>query len=328
MRSRWIVCAEAFLERVRLLRGEREARLFLPPFDGLARVYRSEARQGVSYSPYMRGRLALGPPKRAQVDAARGGGVVPFCPCGVCVLRGAVALRDYAAFGNFLLKRFAKNLGRYFGEFVCVKKQVILESPAMPRVLCLSLERVGNRRACAKGRILRDADGERDAVCGRKADAPDVAAELVGVGLYDCYCVWTVFADDLRHLRYRDAVGLAEDHVLPKRLVCVPACSYLLDLRLAELWHFDEPRRLVGEDVQGVFAEGFDDALCEDFADALYEPRGEIALDADEGPRRDAGDCLGLELASVDFVRHPRAGCGNLLAFPYRLRLADDGYLV
>ena len=108
----------------------------------------------------------------------------------------------------------------------------------------------------------------------------------------------------------------------------MPACSYLLDLRLAELGNFDEPRRLVGEDIQGVFAEGFDDALCEDFAYALYEPRGEIALDADEGPRRDAGDCLGLELSSVDLVCHPRAGRGNLLAFPHRLCLADDGYLV
>ena len=240
---------EAFLERVRLLRGEREARLFLPPLDGLHRVYWREARQGVSYSPYMRSRLALSPPKRAQVDAAGRGGIVSLGPCGVCVFRGAVALRDHAAFGNFLLERFAKNLGRYLGEFVCVEKQVVLESPAVPRVLRFRLECIGNRRTCAKGRVFRNADGERDAVGSREADAPDVAAELVGIGLYDRYRVWTVFADDLRHLRYRDAVGLAEDHVLPQRLVRVPACAYLLDLRLAELWHFDEPRRLVGEDV-------------------------------------------------------------------------------
>ena len=104
----------------------------------------------------------------------------------------------------------------------------------------------------------------------------------------------------------------------------MPARAYLLDLRLAELRHLAEPRGLVGEDVERVFAEGVDDALREDLADALYEPGREVALDADERLRRDARDRLRLELASVDLVGHPRAGRGDLLAFPHRLCLADD----
>ena len=108
----------------------------------------------------------------------------------------------------------------------------------------------------------------------------------------------------------------------------MPARAYLLDLRLAELRHLAEPRGLVGEDVERVFAEGVDDALREDLADALYEPGREVALDADERLRRDARDRLRLELASVDLVGHPRASRGDLLAFPHRLRLADDSYLV
>ncbi len=194
----------------------------------------------------------------------------------------------------------------------------------MPGLFRLRLERVRDGGARAQRRVLRDADRERDAVRRREADPPQVAAEPVRVRLHDGHRVRTVAADNLRHLVDGDAVRLPEDHRIAQRLVRVPARADLLDLRPPQLRHLPQPPRLVRQHVQRPLPERLHDAVRQDLADALDQPRGEIALDAGDGLRRDARDGRRLELPPVHLVRHPLPFRRDVLALPDRLRLADE----
>ena len=251
-----------FSERTRAV----EARARLPPRERLVRVDRTErTRRGEYAADVLRG-LPLAPVEGAQVDAARGG----------------IGVADDAARRKLLLQRRAEHLRRDLRKLVRVQEQVVLVRPAVSAVLRLRLQRVGDGRAGAQRGVLRESDRERDLVRRREAYPPDVAAELVRVALDYRDGVGSVPADDLRHLRDGDAVGLSEDHVLAHRLVRAPALADLGDLRLAELRHLHEAGGLAGEDVERVLAERIDDALGEHLADALDESGREVALDADD----------------------------------------------
>ena len=84
---------------------------------------------------------------------------------------------------------------------------------------------------------------------------------------------------------------------------------------------------MVVEDLDRLFAELRDDALCVFRADALDETGGEIAFDAGDGPGRGADDLLRLELPPMDLVRHPFADGVEILALPHRAAGAHhDGF--
>ena len=225
---------------------------------------------------------------------------------------------------NLGCKRLGQHLRRDPRQLIRVQQEIVLVCPAVSAVLGLGLERVRDRRPRSERRVLGNADRKRDLVRRCEADAPDVAAEAIGIGLHDGDGVGTVLPHDLRHLDDRDAVGLSEDHVLAHRLVLMPARADLLNLRLAELRHFAKPSRLVRQDHHRVLAERIDDALRQDRTDPLDEPRGEIPLDALQRPRRNAREGLCLELAAVHLVRHPLALGLDVLALPHGLRLTDD----
>ena len=81
------------------------------------------------------------------------------------------------------------------------------------------------------------------------------------------------------------------------------------------------------EYIERIFAEFRDDALGENFSNTFYKPRRQIALYADKRLRRDADDFIGLELAAVNLIGDPASFSRNFLAFPCRLRLADNSNL-
>ena len=101
---------------------------------------------------------------------------------------------------DFLFKCTPKDFDGNFRKLVRMKEELVLESPAVPRLLGFRLKRVRNRGARPEKRIFGYANGKRDFIGCCKSDAPDVAAELVRISFYDGDGVRTVFADDFRHL--------------------------------------------------------------------------------------------------------------------------------
>ena len=123
--------AEAARERGRLLVGEREARPLLPPRDGARGVNRREGRRRAQDALDVRRDLLLRPPVGFEVNPSR-------------ALALARALRDHAAVSDLAFERRAENLRRDFRQLVGVQQQLVFERPAVPAVLRLRLERVGD----------------------------------------------------------------------------------------------------------------------------------------------------------------------------------------
>ncbi len=296
-----------------LLDGKGEARVAFPPRDGFFLIELAKLPRSLENRLDARGGLDFGKEKRTQIDAARG------------ICRGGVGLGDDAFFGDFFFEGLGEDFDGNAREFVALDEEFVFVGPAMARIVGFGFERVRNCRAGTKGRIFGDADGECDAVRRGKADAPDIAAEFIRVGLDDSDGVGSIPADDFRHFCDADAVGLAEDHIFAHRFVGVPTFADLRNFCRAEFGDFGKARGLMGKDVEGLFAEGLDDAVREDFADAADEAGGEIAFDAIEGLGREAGDGIGFELFAVDFIDDPLAFRADVFAFPDGLRFADDG---
>ena len=295
-----------------LLDGEREAGAAFPPRDGLLDIEGTEVAGRIENRPHTPCRAPFAEEERARVDAARHG----------------LALYGHAVLGDFRLQGGGENLDGNPRQLIPLHEEFVLIRPAVSAILRLLLKGVGNRRPCANRRIFRDADRERNAVGSGETDAPDVAAEPVGVGLHDGDCVRPVFPDDFRHLRNADAVGLPKDHVLAHRLIRVPTLANLRDFRRAQLRHFPETRRLIRQHVERILAERLHDALRQNLADAAYQTRREILLDPVQRLRGHAGDVVRLELPPVHLVRHPLTFGADVLALPDGLGLADDRNLV
>ena len=83
-------------------------------------------------------------------------------------------------------------------------------------------------------------------------------------------------------------------------------------------------RRLL-DDVEHLLAEGLDQLLGVDRADAFDHPRGEILLDALGGGRRRRTQKVGAELHTVRAVVDPPAARLDELAGTDRCGMADDG---
>ena len=296
-----------------LLDGEGEARVTFPPSDGAFFIEWTKLPRRIENCFDARGGLDFGKKERTQIDAARG------------ICRGGVGFGNDALFGDFFFEGLGEDFNADACELVAFDEEFVFVSPAMAGVIGFGFERVGNGGAGAKRRIFWNANGERDAVGRRETNAPDVAAKFIGVGLDDGDGVGSITANNLRHLCDADAVGLTEDHVLAHRFVGVPTFTDLCNFCRAEFGNFGQACGLMREDVEGLFAEGLDDAMREDFANAADEARGEIAFDAIEGFWREAGDGIGFELFTVNFVDDPLAFGADVFAFPDGLCFADDG---
>ena len=185
-----------------------------------------------------------------------------------------------------------------------------------------------DRGACPQRRVLRQAHDRRDAVGRREADAPDVAAEPVGVRLDDSDGIRAIAAVDLRRLRHGDAVCLREDHQLACSALSGPRLADRLDAPLADAAHLAQAAGVVVEDVYRVRAERVHDPARVRWADAPDEAGGEVAADALDGLRRHARDRPGLELPSARGIVHPLAFSMKHLPFPHGRARAEDHRLL
>ena len=177
----------------------------------------------------------------------------------------------------------------------------------MSGLVRLRAEGVDDRGPGAQRRILREADGERDAVRREEADAPDVTAEAIGVALDDGNGVGTVFPIDLRGLAGRNPIGLREDHHLARALPLAPALNDGFDLLGTDLGDFAQTSRMMVEDVDRISPEFVNDAVREHGSDAVDESAREIAADTLSRLRRNTLNRLRLELATTDGIVHPLA---------------------
>ena len=82
------------------------------------------------------------------------------------------------------------------------------------------------------------------------------------------------------------------------------------------------------DDLEGIHAEGSDDALGHGRSDAAHLARGEILLDALCPGRRCGLEHLGLELEAVGAVADPDAAGGDPFAGRDRRRMADHRHKV
>jgi hypothetical protein len=134
--------------------------------------------------------------------------------------------------------------------------------------------------------------------------------------------------DELHALRGRDAVGLEEDVHLAQGLLLLPGGLDGGGADLADALDLAELAGLLAEDAEGVGAEGVDDLVGVDFADARHEAAAEVFADAVDG-----GGELGLvrddlELRAVLRVPRPFTRQQEGLAALHARQCADDGHAV
>ncbi len=175
-----------------------------------------------------------------------------------------------------------------------------------------------------RGRVHAELEG--DLVGGLEADAEDVEAELVGIGLENGERPVAVLAVDLRGQARRDAVLLEEHDQVPDVPVLGPGPPDLPELDGAHPADLAEALRLPAQDVDRRGAEGRDDALGQHGADPPDQARGQELLDALGRGGQGHGEAVHLELPAEARADLPRAADAQDLAGRERRERADDGH--
>ena len=137
--------------------------------------------------------------------------------------------------------------------------------------------------------FLADAERHRQPVGGQKADAPHIERQSVRILAHAFDSLGAVALVDPDRERGRDAVALQKHHHLTLAALFRPG---LLDgerARAADARNLADAVGARVEDLQGLFAKPFHDAIGELGADALDKPSAQVAPDAIHGTWRELG---------------------------------------
>ena len=166
------------------------------------------------------------------------------------------------------------------------------------------------------GRRLLDPELGGDHVGGPEADAADVAREPVRVLRDQLDGVGAVGLEDAHRARGADPVRVQEQHDLADDLLVRPAPDDAPGALGADPVHLAQPLGLLLDDVEHGLAEGRDQPLGVDRADALDHAGAEVLLDALGRGRRGGPQEGGLELQAVRAVVDPGPAGVDELARP------------
>lgn len=156
-------------------------------------------------------------------------------------------------------------------------------------------------------RIWRDAEVFRDPVGGLEADPVDLRGQPVRI-LPDRFA--RPIAVELPYSSgetRRHAVGLQEDHDVPDGPLGCPCLGDLAAPCGADPFHLAQPAGVLVDDGEGLHAELLHQAPGKLLADALHEPRAQVALDARKGRGSDSRKGFDLELLAELGVDRPLA---------------------
>ena len=154
----------------------------------------------------------------------------------------------------------------------------------------------------------------RNGVGGAEPDAAHVAGEPVGVLGHDLDGLMAIGLEDANGPGGADPMGVQEDHDLPHGLLLGPARDDLRGPPRADAGDLLQALGAGLDDLEGVLAEGRDDALGHGRADAAHLAGGEVLLDALSPGGRGGLEHLGLELKPMRAVGEPDPGGGDPLA--------------
>ena len=178
-----------------------------------------------------------------------------------------------------------------------------------------------------RGGLLDPELGGHD-VGGPEADAADVAREPVRVLRDQLDGVLAVGLEDPHRARGADPVRVQEQHDLPDHLLVRPAPDDAPGALGADPGHLAQPLGLLLDDVEHALAEGRDQPLGVDRADALDHAGAEVLLDPLGRGRRGGAQEGGLELEAVRAVVDPGPAGVDELARADRGGGADHGHEV
>ena len=187
-------------------------------------------------------------------------------------------------------------------------------------------QRMRDARAGAEDRGRLDAHVPGDRIGGEEADALDVPGESIRVLLHQVDGVLAVGLEDPHGAGGGDAIGVQKHHDVADDPLIGPALDDPLGAHFANALDLAQLGRCGFDDGKHFGAEGFDETLGVGGTDAPDETRGEVALDADFGGRRQDPQLARLELPAVLAVDDPLADGGGVLTDGHGRRVPDQRF--
>ena len=190
---------------------------------------------------------------------------------------------------------------------------------------CGLLEDVPHGGLGALRGIARDAELEREVVCGAEADAPNIRAKAIRIRANERDGVLAVGLVDAHGPRGPDAVRHQECHNLAGAGGFAPTVADHLDSLRADPFHLAEVRRRTVDHFEGFLAEHGHDFLCIARADSFNEAGAEVLGDAGGSVRRRRFEFGRLELLPVRTIRNPTSLGFDVFPRDGLRHIADDG---
>ncbi len=298
------LAAERAAHRLGLLARQRDARLLLVPGERAIDVELHRRRR--------RGQQAAQPGRRGDLGLVE---------AGLVDRRAAVERRRRDARVDRRLAGARQTVDRRVGHRLGDAEQARrLAREALARHEHVALagrffQHVAHAGGDAHRRLLFDAQRRRELVGRQKADAPHVERQPVGVLAHARDRGRAVALVDARRERRRDAVALQEHHHLAHLALAGPRLADRSRARRADAGDLADAARVAVEHLERGDPEPLDDAPRELGADALDQPRAEVAANAVQRRGRDLG-----------VARHPKLGAeahGVLEAADHAQRRTD-----
>ena len=166
-------------------------------------------------------------------------------------------------------------------------------------------QRVGDARAHPHHGGLLDPELHGNIVGGLEADATDIACQAIRVLGHDLDGVAAIGLEYPDRPRCADAMAVQEDHDLADRLLLSPAGNDPTRTHRANAVDFPQASGLRLDDVEHLVAEGAEELLGVNRADAPDHAGGKVLLDAFDRRRLRGLEEPSPELLAVGAVIHP-----------------------
>jgi hypothetical protein len=161
---------------------------------------------------------------------------------------------------------------------------------------------------------LIDAQLHCDGIGGLEPDAADVACQAIGVLRHNLHGIGAVGLVDAYRPCRAHIVAMQKNHDLADHLLLGPGGDDATGPFWPDAVHFPKAVRLCLDDVEYLVAEGVQQLLGIDRANAANHSRGEVLLDAVDRGGHGGLEEPGFELLAVGTVVDPAAGRRNPLA--------------
>ena len=186
---------------------------------------------------------------------------------------------DHRALMQLQIERSADELLRNLEQLFGKRYQLFRRQTAMSLIHGLG-KGIGNPRADPHHGGLLDAELHRDGVGRLETDAADVARQAIRVFGHDLDGVGTVGLVDANCPRRADAVTVQEHHDFPHRLLLGPGSRDAAGAYPTDAVDLTQSVRCRLNNVEHLLAEGAQELLGVDRADASDHAGGQVLLDA------------------------------------------------